>query len=156
MFSQEQTSVSPYLKIEQETFTGIPRISERFTSSAAFQFYQVLPSLSDLVTYIEQKICPSVGKACYAKAEFLISVDYLDIDFDTISQTLTLTTFQHRPPSSGLWNGQISNHKGVTRVEIGVLANETPREPEELSLGGFLTILGEDVKPSIQADVRHS
>ena len=107
-----------------------------------------------MVTYVEQKICPSLGEACYIKAGLLKSADYLDVDFDTISQALTLITFQHRPQNLGLWNEQINNHGGTTRVEVGVLANETPREPEELSLGGFLTIIGEDDKPSIPTDVK--
>lgn len=82
------------------------------------------------------------------------SADFLDVDFDTISQALALVSFQHRQPDSGSWNEQISNHGGITRVEVGVLANETPRELEELTLGGFLTILGEDDKPSTHTDVQ--
>ena len=41
--------------------------------------------------------------------------------------------------------------EAANRIEVGVLANETPTEPEELSLGGFLTVIGEDEKPSPQA-----
>lgn len=32
-------------------------------------------------------------------------------------------------------------------MEVGVLSVESPKEPEELSLGGFLTVVGEDTKP---------
>ena len=34
------------------------------------------------------------------------------------------------------------------RLEVGVLSIEPSRQPEELSLGGFLTVVGEDTKPS--------
>ena len=36
------------------------------------------------------------------------------------------------------------------KVEVGVLAIEKATQPEELSLGGFLAVLGEDTKPSTQ------
>ena len=133
----------------QETFTGIPKISERFTTSTAFQYHQLLPKSADLVTYIQQKVCARSGEACFAKIESLNSADYLDVDFDTISQTLTLSAFRHEAPSPGLWNERISNDGTMARIEVGILANEKPTEPEELSLGGFLTIIGEDDKPSI-------
>ena len=35
------------------------------------------------------------------------------------------------------------------KVEVGVLANEVPTEPEELKLGGWLTVVGEDEKPGM-------
>ena len=35
---------------------------------------------------------------------------------------------------------------GKKKVEVGVLANEVPTEPEELKLGGWLTVVGEDEK----------
>jgi hypothetical protein len=34
------------------------------------------------------------------------------------------------------------------RLEVGILSVESPKQPEELSLGGFLTVVGEDTKPS--------
>ncbi|MCJ1476894.1 protease B nonderepressible form [Lambiella insularis] len=81
-------------------------------------------------------------------ADTLSDSDYVDIDFDTISQALTIITFHAGPPFSTGWTERISNLKGAVKAEIGVLANEPPKEPEELSLGGFLTTIGEDSKPS--------
>ena len=40
------------------------------------------------------------------------------------------------------------NRSHKDRLEVGVLSVESPKEPEELSLGGFLTVVGEDTKPS--------
>ncbi len=123
-------------------------ISERFSSSTAFQYYTLLSSLEDFVTYIQQKICQGQDKGCLTKAAALHRTDYLDIDYDTISQALVLTTFHHAPPDSGVWNEHISKLPESAKVEIGVLANENPNNPEELSLGGFLITIGEDIKPS--------
>lgn len=36
-----------------------------------------------------------------------------------------------------------------SKVEVGVLTNQKPPEPEDLSLGGFLTVIGKDTEPSI-------
>ncbi|MCJ1256631.1 protease B nonderepressible form [Lignoscripta atroalba] len=145
LFGNELKCVSP-----EETFTGLPTTSERFASSAAFQYYSLLPSLADLITYIQQKICLRDDKICFAEATTLESADYLDIDYDTISQALVLSIFRHQSPKSASWNEQIHNHGGAVKVEVGVLANEKPTEPEELSLGGFLAVIGEDDKPSYQ------
>lgn len=106
------------------------------------------------MTYIEHKICPLLGAACYRKAQLLKFADYLDIDFDTISQTVNIVVFRHGPPTSGLWDEHISNDGRINRVEVGVLANEVPRKPEEFSLGGFLTVVGEDNKPSTKTNVK--
>ena len=86
---------------------------------------------------------------CYAYAKGLALADSVDIDFDTIAQALTISGFRHAAHDQLGWDEQISNLDGSARVEVGVLANEKATEPEELSLGGFLTILGEDEKPSI-------
>ena len=126
-------------------------ISERFSSSAAYQYWELLPSLEGLVTYIQQKVCGQDG-LCKAKANALNHADYLDVNYDTISQSLVLNAFWHTNPYSDAWEEKISIRQGSTKVEVGVLANEKPTQPEELSLGGFLTILGEDAKPSTKSE----
>ena len=126
-------------------------ISERFSSSAAYQYWELLPSPEGLVTYIQQKVCGQ-DELCKVKAKALNHADYLDMDYDTISQSLVLNAFWHVSPHSAAWEEKISIRQGSTKVDIGILANEKPTQPEELSLGGFLTILGEDAKPSTQYD----
>lgn len=124
-------------------------ISERFSSSAAYQYWQPLPSLEGLITYVQRKVCGQ-DESCKVKANALNHADYLDIDYDTISQSLVLNAFWHASPHSDAWEEKISIRQGSTKVEVGVLANEKPTQREELSLGGFLTVLGEDAKPSMQ------
>jgi hypothetical protein len=68
----------------------------------------------------------------------------VDVDFDTISHALTITTFW--PPATQSLD--LTNFTPKDRLEVGVLSVETPQEPEELSLGGFLTVVGEDSKPA--------
>lgn len=132
----------------EDTFIHLPVASKRFASSAAFQHYQTLPSLTDLATYLHQRICPEEDESCRRRAASLKSADYLDIDYDTLSQSLVLSAFWHSPPLTEAWNERIDKSKASDKVEIGVLASEKPAQPEELSLAGFLAVVGEDSKPN--------
>jgi hypothetical protein len=76
--------------------------------------------------------------------DHLRDADYIDFDFNTISHTLTVSTFW----ASQTWDFSISNNDEKSRLEVGILSNEKPIELEELNLAGFLTVIGEDTKPS--------
>ena len=130
----------------QETFTAIPVLSERFASSSAFQYHQLLPSLANFFTYVTRKICASQASPCLTRAAAIPFADFVDIDFDSISQALVMKAFRHRPADVATWNEHIQSIGGH-RVEVGVLANEKATEPESVSMGGFLTVLGEDEIP---------
>lgn len=98
---------------------------------------------------MDEKICRRLGEECYQKSAELLTANYLDVDFDALSQSLTLRMFHDRNSSTHGWTRAISNPWKDSRVEVGVLASEKSTEPESLSLGGLLTILGEDEKPSM-------
>lgn len=107
--------------------------------------------MTELTTYLHQKICPEEDdESCRLRTASLKSADYLDIDYDTISQSLVLSAFWHSSPATEAWDERIHNSQASVKVEVGVLANEKPTQPEELSLGGFLAVIGEDSKPSMQ------
>jgi hypothetical protein len=125
----------------QQSFTNLP--IERFSLSAATQYYQPLERLDDFVEYAKHKLCYNSGPDCQEQVSSLLSASSVDIDFDTISHALTVTAFW--PPQARAFN--ISNTGPKDRLEVGVLSVESPKEPEELTLGGFLTVVGEDTKP---------
>ncbi|MCJ1312043.1 protease B nonderepressible form [Agyrium rufum] len=137
---------------QEESFIKLPVLSERFATSASFQYYQSLLGLEDLITYISQKICPSLGEQCHRKASSLRGANYVDLDFDTISQALDVRAFYSRPTdgisASESWTEQITRPNKDSRVEVGILATEKSTEPESLTFGGFLTVIGEDAKPT--------
>ena len=69
----------------------------------------------------------------------------MDIDYDSISYALTITAYWSQSPKAGGWTEDIyKDEKGTHKVEVGILALEGPLEPEELSAGGFLAVVGED------------
>lgn len=131
----------------EKTFTRLSLLSERFATSAAKQYYSLLHSLRDLVNYIQLKICPPSSQACFGRAELLLSADYVDIDYDTISQTLTLTSFHHVSPPGG-WTGHYSRPTRSTTVEVGILAPQKATQHGFISLAGLLAVVGKDEKPT--------
>jgi PIG-X / PBN1 len=42
----------------------------------------------------------------------------------------------------------VDSSPGAEKVEVGVLSNETPIDPSEINLSGFLTVVGEDDRPN--------
>jgi len=139
--------------LPEDVFTNIPLLSERFASSAAFQYHEILPTLSNLVVYIQEKICSKRDEACYLAAFYLGFADYLDVDYDAISQSVTFTAFHHEPPPLAIgkprdaWDEPIDAKRSQMKIEVGILASEKATRAEELSLGGFLFTLGENTKP---------
>ncbi|KAG8532102.1 uncharacterized protein KY384_003739 [Bacidia gigantensis] len=128
-------------------------LSERFASSASFQYYQGLLSSTSLSNYIEETICSKKDSACRHDAERIKSADYFDIDYDTISQSFTFTAYfgrAHPVDATGQitkpWNEYIGDFNGSVATEIGILSSQKSTEPEELSLGGSLVQLSKDTR----------
>lgn len=141
------------LNCSQDVFTRIPIAAERFASSASLQYHDTpavgeIPNLviQNCLDYFGEKICPKDSvTVCEDHAATLKDARYVDIDYDAISQAITLSVFFDIGKE---WHEQIENPKPQTKVEIGVLANQEPSTLQELSLGGYLATLGEDTKAS--------
>ena len=122
--------------------------SERFSASASSQFYSEVGPLSDFVLYVQQKICAGTDSQCQENAISLNLAQSLDVDYDAISQSVVLRVLWPHPPEASGWTVEFHRLNAKNRIEVGVLANEKPKQVEEVSMGGFLTVLGEDSKPS--------
>lgn len=116
--------------------------------SASLQYYQALPGLQDLITYLQHKACAASNSVCKDQVASLSEASSINFDFDVISHALQITAVWTSGPGGGRWDETIRLLSKTDSVEVGVLNPEKPTEPEELSLGGFLTVLGEDDKPS--------
>lgn len=118
--------------------------------SSAFQYYQPLPSLNDFIAYVQHHTCSGEDITCLKQIMALRSAASVDIDFDAISHALVIDAFWAQAPGGDVWRETISRRSSADSVEVGVLNRERPKteEEEELSVGGFLTVLGEDEKPS--------
>ncbi|KAL8764256.1 MAG: hypothetical protein Q9184_000225 [Pyrenodesmia sp. 2 TL-2023] len=108
-----------------------------------------MPFLKHFALYIIQRICPENNTQCLKKADHLQEVDYLDIDYDAISRSLTLTSLHGESPVSGHWSEDIRPYNNSTKMEVGILTPRKATDPEELALEGLLAVLGEDEEPSM-------
>jgi hypothetical protein len=134
--------------VEKEAFTTVPVLSERFTNTPSHQYHQNLANLSEFSTYAREKLCASKDPQCLAKAAILDSADYLDIDYDSISQALVIKAYRHQSPGSDLaWTEELQQI-GDSKTEIGILAPDIASDLESIKMGGYLVVLGEDDKPS--------
>lgn len=135
----------------EETFIKAPILSTRFSMSSTHQYFSPLPSLKDLVLYMQHKACPQTSSECKEAASSLLSASYLDLDYDTISHALTLHAFWAREPTKVKWSETITPRSGSDSVEVGVLQNERTPDAEDIGFSGFLTVLGRDTEPSTQS-----
>lgn len=152
-FSEQLKCHSP-----SSTFTQPPILSERFAAAASLQYYSLLPSLNHLVAYIQRDFCLRSSVICAHDASLLNLVDTLDVDYDSISHSLTLTAFWSKPPAvlydpvTGLtrqdsWDIDVQRVSELDRVEVGILSTSQATDAHDLQLSGFLTVVGEDDKP---------
>jgi hypothetical protein len=67
----------------------------------------------------------------------------VDISFDARSSTLDLVSYWSKSSENDGWTETI--HKSASgKTEVGILALQRPLEPEEVRVGGFLAVIGED------------
>ncbi|KAH8702558.1 protein pbn1 [Talaromyces proteolyticus] len=138
----------------QESFTQPPILSTRFSSAASLQYHTTLPSIRHFTEKIQHQICSSKDTACIDSISELISADSVDIDYDAISHTLVISAFWSQPPpgESG-WADLItkSANSASQKIEIGLLTSEKAVDAEDLTLGGYLAVVGEnkELKPTL-------
>ena len=137
--------------------------SERFASTSTYQYYH-LGSIDQYIgVHVLERLCASKPpglQACKDHVQELENASYIDVDFDAISHALAFTAF-FNPNRPKILPGQRDNRpikkgKPEDTIEVGVLQSEKATEPEELSLGGYLTVIGESDHPSIAFPVKHS
>lgn len=117
------------------------------------QFYDPLPSVSKFAEYLNQISCSELSshlsEYCIDRVNTLKTASTLDISLLFKSNTATIssfTSFQKKILSLQIPNELISEFKA--RYEVGLLTKHQSRGPEEMSLGGFLIVLGTDVTPT--------
>lgn len=141
----------------QTTFINPPLVSERFAQTASYQYYSLLPSIQKLVAYVQRNVCSPSDLSCLHAASLINIADSVDLDYDSISHALTLTAFWSKQPevfydpigeftTLDAWNIDIQS-KAADKVEVGILSADPAQDPSELSLSGFLTVVGEDDRP---------
>lgn len=130
-------------------------LSERFSSSATYQYFQYRARPNLNATFVHRLFGDNItnDEAVRLRVDELDHADYTDVDFDAISSTITFTAVWSPVASAENLNatrrasGTIQGSGADQRIEVGVLHSEKAKEPEELSLGGFLTVIGDNDHP---------
>ncbi|KAK5716333.1 protease B nonderepressible form [Elasticomyces elasticus] len=134
-----------------QSFSSPPILagSERFAHTSSHQYYSPLSKVLPFQTWVAKTFCPGTFRgACPHEVATLSFASYIDIDFDAISHAVTFTA---------VWRAGIGNPGARTPaklwgegdgLEVGVLVPQTADEAEEIKLGGFLVVVGEDEYPS--------
>lgn len=129
----------------KKSFITPPVLSTRFASTTTYQFHELLPSLENLVTYIQQKFCSTGDKECYHRAELILAADSVDMNYDSISHALTVSGYWSQAPGAQGWTETIGKREaGTDQVEVGLLGAEQANDPEEIKMGGLLAAVGND------------
>jgi hypothetical protein len=133
-----------------ETSIKLPTLSERFSMSAALQYYSFLPSVQDIISRLSDQLCGGSDRVCKILSHDLSTSSYIDIDYNTIDRTVIVNAGWPSAPDENGWTETISRKAdgmdGTT--EIGVLTQEPNPDPEDIQFGGFLTVLGLKSEPS--------
>ena len=132
-------------------------LSERFTSSASLQYYSTLPSLQQLVAWIQRNVCDPADATCRHNAALLSIASYVDFSYDSISHALILTAYWSKAPAVLMdpigewttydhWNLALDGLPN-DKNEVGLLQSAPAIEPSELQMEGVLAVVGEDSEP---------
>ena len=139
----------------KQTFTKPSVLSERFAAASTYQYYHLASIDQYIGVNLLARLCDSKSPALHAckdQVQELENASYIDVDFDAISHALVFTAF-FNPHRGHILPAQrdkrsIKRLRAEDTIEVGVLQNEKATEPEELSLGGYLTVIGQNDHPS--------
>ena len=139
-----------------DTFSKPRVLAERFAASSTYQYYHLASIDQYIGVNLLARLCDSKPPdlhACKDQVQELENASYIDVDFDAISHALVFTAFWN-PHRRQILPAQrdkrpIKRIRAEDTIEVGVLQSEQATEPEELSLGGYLTVIGQNDHPSI-------
>ncbi|KIE00304.1 protein pbn1, partial [Metarhizium majus ARSEF 297] len=111
----------------------------------AATFHQELEDLSAFIDWVTKEICSKEDSVCRSRAEALSDAVSLDILWDSTLRTLRISSLFPLTEQSINVAGS-----STRRTEVGVFSKDTPpnQKPHEIGVSGFLTVLGENKKPS--------
>jgi len=118
------------------------------TASNTHHHYSLEPPLGVQIPALGDKLCPHTDDACHQLIKAVPSASYFDIDFDQSTDIMTINMYWANGRSNQAWN-EVVDFPHHERVEVGVLNRESTEERDEIKMGGWLTVLGHDLKPSM-------
>lgn len=135
---------------QKESFSQSPNVVESSSSISTqpTQFHHNLSSIDRFVAFLRHSACDLTDVQCADSISYVSLADSVAIDYDATADTITLSTFWSRPHSEAAWTEDVSVIGSSGKVEVGILSNEKTIHAEDLSLGGYLAVVGQDSKLS--------
>jgi hypothetical protein len=135
---------------QEESFSQSPNLIDTLSSTSpqATQFHHNLPSIDRFVAFLRHSICDLTNIQCADSISYVSLADSVAIDYDATADTITLSTFWSQPHSEAAWTEDIGVIGSSGKVEVGILSNEKAIDAEDLTLGGYLAVVGQDSKLS--------
>ncbi|KAJ5663384.1 Protein pbn1 [Penicillium longicatenatum] len=136
----------------EDSFIAPPLRAAGPGAATSLHYHTQLPSLMSLVDFLQKIAC--VGDStCNRHAETLFTADVVDLDFDTTSNTFTMSgIWAHAPKRDMLPRGWVESIERpvskADKVEFGLLGTEKAIDADEIKVGGLLAVVGEDKKLS--------
>lgn len=135
------------LTIWKEAFTRLP--TTQGTDLEAVQYYSRLPSLSFFTKHFIKTICAKATNKRTCLQRLIAIKDASTISIDSTSSSRELTIKAYWPSQEWVDLSVIrDNPSGGERVEVGFLTVSNTTEPDQVKLGGFVTVLGERKTPA--------
>lgn len=141
-----------------ETCTELPIVAERSRKAFSYQYYHLsTDERSNFVNAFLGEMCNvnPVGSpfydACWSSLIELANANSIDFDFGSESRHATLTARWGRPQGmrdDSQKRASLQELAEDDRLEVGVLESQQAKNAGELSLGGYLTVVGENDHPS--------
>lgn len=132
---------------QKESFSQSPNLTSSISSQPT-QFHHNLPSIDHFVAFLQHNACDLTDIQCADSISYVSSADSVAIDYDATADTITLSIFWSQPHSKTAWAEDIGVIGPSGKVEVGILSNEKAIDPEDLTLGGYLAVVGQDSKLS--------
>jgi len=144
-----------------QTCSKDPILLEGSNALPTFHFFENAPLTPLAAEIFLAKVCrpdsaqDSWHLGCKDPIMQLENASNVDVDFDAESKKLGFSVLWG-PQASGEPASRRSTlryrHLGAAdRLEVGMLQDQGAKKPGELSLGGYLTVIGEDSHPSMFA-----
>lgn len=132
---------------QKESFSQAPNAIS--STSQTTQFHHNLSSIDRFVAFLRSSVCDLTDIQCADSISHVSLADSIAIDYDSAADTITLSTFWSQPHSETAWTEDIGIIGSSEKVEVGILSNEKSIDPEDLTLGGYLAVVGQDSKLSM-------
>lgn len=99
----------------------------------------------DIIELVKGSFCTTKSQFCSERLEDIDTISALTLDYSSNANEVLITATWPLQSRKDVVRKVSVDH----RVEVGILAREENSDTEKIGLGGWLTVLGQDDRPSM-------